>query len=112
MYELVSVMFPFADNRDKAKPRPGFVISPPFGIYNQVVVAYVTTQLDEILESDIVLDPEKSYFTTTGLLHKSVVKLHRLSTFQANMLKEGQGILPKKTIIELQRKLKKIFQLP
>lgn len=48
MYELVSVLFPFADDRDKGKPRPGFVISPPFGTHKQVVIAYVTTRLDEI----------------------------------------------------------------
>lgn len=53
MYELVSVTFPFADDADKGKPRPGFVISPVFGKHQQVIVAYATTKFDEQLETDI-----------------------------------------------------------
>lgn len=111
MYELVSVIFPFADDTDKRKPRPSFVISPPFGKYNQVIVAYVTTQTDEILETDILLDPAKSYFTSTGLIQKSLIKLHRLATFQPEAIKEGQGFLPDELIPELKEKLLKVFQL-
>lgn len=111
MYELVSVLFPFADDRDKGKPRPGFVISPPFGTHKQVVVAYVTTRLDEILETDVLLDSSKEYFSSTGLIQTSVVKLHRLATFQPSALKAGQGILPDKLIIEVKKKLVKVFQL-
>ena len=111
MYELVSVSFPFASDAEKAKPRPGFVISPPFGIYHQVIVAYVTTQMDEILETDIILDPSDRYFSRTGLVQKSLLKLHRLGTFQPSVLKEGRGILPEKLIHELKRKLQKIFLL-
>src|SRR6266849_335961 len=94
MYELVSVTFPFANDSNKGKPRPGFVISPAFGRHQQVIVAYVTTQLEEILETDILLDPVQSYFSSTGLLQKSLIKLHRLGTFQPSALKEGQGFIP------------------
>lgn len=111
MYELVSVMFPFANDSNKGKPRPGFVISQAFGNHQQVVVAYVTTQLDEILDTDIILDPAKAYFSSTGLIHKSLIKLHRLGTFQPSALKEGQGQLPDEVIQELKKKLLKVFQL-
>ena len=111
MYELVSVMFPFANDVNKGKPRPGFVISPTFGVRQQVIVAYVTTRLDELLETDIVLDPSKPYFPTTGLLQKSLIKLHRLGTFQSTVLKEGQGSLPDEVILELKKKLLTVFQL-
>ena len=111
MYELVSIMFPFASNADKGKPRPGFVISPPLGKHNQIIVAYVTTKLDEQLKTDIVLDPSKSYFLSTGLVQKSLLKLHRLGTFQPEALKEGQGFLPDELIVELKQKLMNIFQL-
>ncbi|MGI8419828.1 MAG: hypothetical protein ACR2LN_04240 [Candidatus Levyibacteriota bacterium] len=76
MYELISVIFPFADDADKGKSRPGFIISPPFGKYDQVIVAYVTTQLDDRLLTDILLDPSKEYFASTGLRQKSLIKLH------------------------------------
>ncbi len=111
MYELVSLTFPFADDADKGKPRPGFVISPPFGTHQQVIVAYVTARLDEQLETDILLDPHESYFPSTGLVQKSLIKLHRLGTFQPTALKEGQGSLPDKLIPELKKKLMKVFRL-
>lgn len=111
MYELVSVMFPFADDTHKGKPRPSFVISPPLGRHQQVIVAYVTTRLDEILETDIVLDPSEEYFPATGLIQKSVIKLHRLGSFQPAALKTADGALPTKLIPLLKKKLKKVFQL-
>ena len=111
MYELVNVVFPFASDADKGKPRPGFVISPAFGKHQQVIVAYVTTQLDELLETDVMLDPSESYFSSTGLVRKSLIKLHRLGTFQPNALKEGQGSLSDKLIPQLKKKLMKVFQL-
>lgn len=111
MYELVSVKFPFADESEKGKPRPGFVISLPIGMHQQVIVAYVTAQLDEQLETDILLDTSETYFSATGLLQKSLVKLHRLGTFQPTALKEGQGSLPEELIPELKKKLMKIFRL-
>lgn len=111
MYELVSVNFPFADQENKGKPRPGFVISPVFGRYQQVIVAYVTAQLDEQLETDMLLDSAESYFPTTGLVQKSLIKLHRLGTFQPTALKEGQGYLPDELIPQLKKKLIKVFRL-
>lgn len=111
MYELVSVIFPFADNSEKGKPRPGFIVSPLFGKHNQVIVAYVTTSFEEVLETDIVLDPSDEYFENTGLLKKSVLKLHRLSTFQPEALRVGAGFFPQELVLELKEKLKKIFEL-
>lgn len=111
MYELVSVMFPFADDADKGKPRPGFVISPPIGKHNQVIVAYVTTKADEELDTDLILDPSKPYFAQTGLKQKSFLKLHRLYTFQPTALKQAEGSLPISIIPQLKKKLMKVFQL-
>lgn len=111
MYELVSVVFPFASDVEKGKPRPAYVISPPFGKHNQIIVAYVTTQLHEQLDTDILLDPSESYFVDTGLKQKSLLKLHRLCTFQPNALKEGKGSLPDEVIPTIKEKLLEIFQL-
>lgn len=111
MYELVSVIFPFADNATKGKPRPGFIISLPVGKHGQVIVAYVTTNLTEKLATDIILDSSKDYFPETGLIKTSLLKLHRLSTFQPSALNEGAGHLPEKLIPELKKKLRKVFGL-
>ena|SRR5258708_27109500 len=111
MYELISVSFPFANDSKKGKPRPGYIISPVFGKYNQVIVAYITTQTDEILDTDIIIDPHQPYFPSSGLLKKSLIKLHRLITLQPNAIKEGKGKLPDELIPELKQKLMKVFQL-
>lgn len=111
MYELVSISFPFADNPLRGKSRPGFVISPIIGKYQQVIVAYVTTQLDEILETDIVIDPKQPFFAETGLRHKSLLRLHRLGTFQSKVLQVGAGQVPSELVPELKQKLAKVFQL-
>ena len=59
----------------------------------------------------MLFDPGKNNFSQTGLKQKSLLKLHRLGTFQPQALKTGQGALPKKCIPELKKKLKKVFQL-
>jgi hypothetical protein len=64
-----------------------------------------------MLETDIVLDPAQPYFSSTGLVQKSLIKLHRIGTFQPTALKEGQGFLPNKIVQEVKKKLIKIFQL-
>ncbi len=111
MYELVSVLFPFATDSERGKLRPGYIISPTFGKYNQVIVVYVTTRFDEVLETDITLDPLNTYFSSTGLKQKSLIKLHRLATFQPTALKEGQGSFPDELIPKLKKNLLKVFQL-
>lgn len=111
MYELVNVRFPFATDSEKGKIRPGFIISPVFGKHKQVIIAYVTTQLKEILPTDIILDPKKSYFASTGLKRRSVIKLHRIATFQPEAIFEGDGILSDKLAAEVKKKLLKVFQL-
>lgn len=76
-----------------------------------MIIAYITTQFDEQLETDLLLDPAESYFASTGLLQKSLIKLHRLGTFQPTVVKEGQGMLPHELIPDLKKKLQKVFQL-
>lgn len=111
MYELVSVIYPFTDAPEKGKLRPGFILSPPFGKHRQVVVAYVTTQTKNQLATDILLEPAQPYFPSTGLKRKSLIKLHRLSTFQPTSLRVGEGSLPDEIIVEVKEKLRKVFRL-
>ncbi len=111
MYELVNVIFPFTTDSEKGKLRPGFIISPSYGKHKQVIIAYVTTKISDILPTDILLDPKKPYFSSTGLTRKLVIKLHRLSTFQPESLQEGDGVLSQKIVNEMKKKLLKVFQL-
>lgn len=110
MYQIVKLTFPFADNFDKGKPRPALVVSPSFGPHNQLIVAYITKNLEGRLETDILLDPKERDFHVTGLHSASLIKLHRLITvtpFQLGLV----GTLPYPRISEVKEKLMKVFQL-
>jgi mRNA-degrading endonuclease toxin of MazEF toxin-antitoxin module len=110
MYQIVKLTFPFADNFEKGKPRPALVVSPSFGPHNQLIVAYITKNLADRLETDILLDPKEIDFHLTGLHSASLIKLHRLITVTPSKL-EIVGTLPDQHISEVKEKLLKVFQL-
>ena len=110
MYQIVKLNFPFADNLGKGKPRPALVITPSFGTHNQLVLAYVTSNLEDILETDVLIDGKEKDFHLTGLRSTSVIKLHRLITVTPSQL-GVIGVLPNKRIIEVKEKLLNVFQL-
>lgn len=111
MYQIVKFLFPFADNFDKGKPRPSLIISPSFGKRNQVILAYITKDNNEILSTDMILNSTKAYFSDTGLKNDSVIKLHRLVTVEPSQIGEVIGQLPEDLIPELRVKLMKVLQL-
>ncbi len=114
MYQIVKFTFPFADNFDKGKPRPALVISPSFGKHNQLVVAYITSNLEEQLETDVLIDTKEKDFNLTGLRSTSLIKLHRLVTITPSQIGVGPGVigdLPNLYIREVKKKLLKVFQL-
>lgn len=111
MYQIVKFIFPFADDFDKGKPRPSLIVSRSFGKYNQVILAYITKNNEEILETDLVVDSSTPYFSVTGLKNNSVIKLHRLVTVTPSQIGEVIGHLPKELVPELKEKLSQVFQL-
>ena len=111
MYQIVKFIFPFADDFDKAKPRPSLVISPAFGKHDHVILAYITTDSEDLLDTDIMLDPSQPYFEATGLYTRSVIKLHRLITVTPLQIGESIGFLPDEMITQLKKKLMSVFQL-
>ncbi len=110
MYQIVKLTFPFADNFDKGKPHPALVVSPSFGRYNQLIVAYITKNLEDQLDTDILLDTKDVDFNLTGLHSASLIKLHRLITVTPSQL-GIIGTLPEKRTPEVKDKLLKVFQL-
>lgn len=111
MYQIVKFIFPFANDFDKGKPRPSLIISPSFGKYNHTILAYITTDLEDMLDTDIFIDSSQAYFSKTGLRLSSVLKLHRLVTVTPSQIDEIIGTLPEELISELKKKLIKVFRL-
>ena len=110
MYQIVKFNFPFADNLNKGKPRPALVVSPSFGRHNQLIISYITTNTEDKLETDLLIDPSESDFNITGLRAASLIKLHRLITVTPSQL-EIIGKLPDKYIPTVKQKVVKVFQL-
>lgn len=111
MYQIVKFVFPFANDFDKGKPRPSLVVSPSFGKHNQLILAYITTDLTDQLSTDIYLDSLQPYFRKTGLRSTSLVKLHRLITVTPHQIGQIIGILPETMILQVKKRLRSIFQL-
>lgn len=111
MYQVVKFLFPFADNFDKAKPRPSLVISPSFSKHNHTILAYITTDLKDKLDTDIFIASTQPSFIETGLRSSSLIKLHRLITVTPSQIGEVIGVLPNEVIPELNKKLIKVFRL-
>ena len=111
MYQIVKFVFPFTDDFKKGKPRPAVVISPSFGKHKQTILAFITTDLKERLDTDIFIGDRLSYFSQTGLRSSSVLKLHRLITTDPSQIGDVIGILPEQLIPQVKKKLIKIFQL-
>ncbi len=111
MYQIAKFLFPFADDFDKGKPRPSLIVSSSFGKYNHTILAYLTTDIDDRLDTDIFIDATQPYFAKTGLRSSSILKLHRLITVTPSQIGEVIGDLPDKLIPQLKKKLMKIFQL-
>jgi mRNA interferase MazF len=64
--KVVLVAFPFDDfTADKA--RPAVCLTHPIGVHRHVVLAFVTSrQPDDVLDTDIVVDPSAADFVQTG----------------------------------------------
>ncbi len=111
MYQIVKFLFPFTEDFNKGKPRPSLVVSFAFGKHKQIILAYLTADLNDELPTDIKLDVKMPNFKKTGLRSTSLIKPHRLITTTSSRLGEVIGDLPDELIPELKQKLKKVFQL-
>lgn len=109
MYKIVEVVFPYIEDGSKGKSRPVIVLTKAYGKYKVLVVAYITTKLDEMLETDIVLDANERYFSNTGLLHTSVIRLHKLTSLSLDSVGKELGEVPATVQKKIQSSLKTMF---
>ena len=72
--KVVLVRFPF-DDLSSAKVRPAVCLTNPVGLYDHIVLAFITSQaVSDPLESDV----ELRGLTSTGLRVASTLRLHRM----------------------------------
>ncbi|WP_220273353.1 type II toxin-antitoxin system PemK/MazF family toxin [Pontibacter diazotrophicus] len=76
------VLFPFPfDDFSGTKVRPAVCLTEAIGIYEHVIIAFISSQIQKSLEaSDLLIYKEDNDFYLTGLSVDSVIKLHRMVT--------------------------------
>lgn len=109
---IVLIPFPF-DNLSGSKIRPTLCLTEKMGPYNQIVMAYITSQIVQpSLETDLILQQEDKEFEKTGLSVSSTIRFHRLITLPSSLIKRDLGILPPHFSHEAKKCIKKLFSLP
>src|SRR5687767_8898375 len=87
--KVVLVPFPF-DDLSAAKVRPAVCLTDRIGRHGHVVIAFITSQSPpDAVTSDLVIDPKEPGFAATGLRVQSVLRLHRLVTVTAALIRRS-----------------------
>ena len=104
---IVLVPFPF-DDFSSVKVRPAVCLTGQTGKYNHLVVAFISSRLpEEKTTSDIIIEPNEK----NGLKTVSVLRLHKIATIPASLIKRQLGQLSKQQIEIVNTKLTVLFNL-
>ena len=106
---VVLVPFPF-DDLSGQKVRPAVCLTDAVGPHRHVVLAFITSVLPPALESsDLLLLPSTPGFSLTGLRVPSTLRLHRMVTVSATIIRRQLGTLPSSIQIEVAQRLRALF---
>ena len=110
-WKIVLVNYPF-DESDQSKMRPALCLNDPVGPYAHVIVGYFTSQQPDALEaSDIVVDPSLKQWNGTNLKKTSVLRLHRLFTTDALLMRSTLGVWPQAERAEVESRVRALLDL-
>jgi mRNA interferase MazF len=109
--KVVLVPFPF-DDLSATKVRPAVCLTEAIGAHRHVVVAFITSRVPrDLLPSDVLLEPKDRDFTLTGLRVTSTLRLHRLMTISASLIRRELGELSTTVQVAVASKLRQLFVL-
>jgi mRNA interferase MazF len=109
--KVVLVPFPF-DDLETQKARPAICLTDPLTRHRHVVLAFVTSrEPDELLDSDVVLDPGDPDFAQTGLQVRSTIRTHRLLTVASSVIKRELGFLSASVQSRVTNSVARLFQI-
>ena len=110
-YRVDLVPFPF-DDLSGSKVRPAVCLTRAVGGHRHVVLAFITSVLPPRLEpTDVLLDPGSADFPSTGLRVRSALRLHRMVTVSATIIRRQLGILTPNLQSQIQQRLRMLFAL-
>jgi mRNA interferase MazF len=106
--DILLIRFPFTDlSGDKL--RPALVVA--FAGGSDVVLAFVTSNLESPSDFDVVVNSEDPDFTETGLHQSSRIRLDRLATLDAEMAMRRIGKLATTRQPAIDAALRAVFRL-
>jgi mRNA-degrading endonuclease toxin of MazEF toxin-antitoxin module len=111
MNQIVIAKFPFLDKTIKHKTRPVFCLTKPTGKHKLLIVAYITSKKEDLLETDLFINKNDPEFKLTNLINTSIIKTNKLLTISVDQIIGSLGVLPKHKYKELKTKLKQLFDL-
>lgn len=104
-YNIVLVPFPF-DDFTSTKVRPAICLTPTIGIFEHIVVAFISSNTKSRNEDfDIIVKKQSALHSESGLQFDSVIKMHRLTTIRKTHIKRRLG----KANPQLSKKIKLIL---
>lgn len=110
-FRVVLVPFPF-DDLSGQKVRPAVCLTDAIGTLRHVVLAFITSTVPPTLEpSDVLLTPGTAEFAATGLRVRSTLRLHRMVTVSAAIIRRQLGVLPPASQAQVQQRLRALFAL-
>jgi mRNA interferase MazF len=110
-YKVILVPFPF-DDLTGNKVRPAVCLTEAVGAHRHVVLAFITSVVPPTLErTDVLLDTSTPDFARTGLRVRSVLRLHRMVTVSATIIRRQLGILPPSLQTEVRQRLQALFAI-
>ena len=109
--KVVLVLFPF-DDLSAGKVRPAVCLTEPIGPNMHIVLAFITSRIPKDLEAtDVVIDTKDPEFQNTGLCVSSTVRLHRLMTVSASIIRRELGVLSPAMMAKVDDRLRTLFNL-
>lgn len=102
--DIVLITFPFTD-LSGSKLRPSVVLA---DTSLDLTVCFITTQIKWPEPTDLLITPGPS----NGLKKPSIVRTSKIATLDKTLIKGLLGRLTQRELIDLNRKLKTLLQLP
>ena len=110
-FKVVLVPFPF-DDLSGQKVSPAVCLTGAVGAHRHVVLAFITSTVPARLEpTDILLQPGSPDFVPTGLRAPSTLRLHRMVTVSAAIIRRQLGALTPELQVKVQQRLRTLFGL-
>lgn len=109
--EIYLAQFPFGDVPGM-KLRPVLLLTGRVGAIPEVLVGYISSVVpQQLLPSDLLLDPSREEFQRTHLKVVSVLRLHKLATLHDSSLARYLGVLEPAHYAAVSSKLKALLEL-